>query len=84
MMLDGAFESTGAAGKAQALTDRNDPSMIPEKASPEILLMLFLSSPLVQFKRLRLLVILDERQVRIIALPPVRAPDSEPHIKHAR
>jgi hypothetical protein len=44
MMLDGAFESTGAAGKAQALTDRSDPSIIPEKASPEILVMIFLSS----------------------------------------
>ena len=41
MMLDGAFEPTGAAGKAQALTDMNDPSTIPEKASPEILVMIF-------------------------------------------
>jgi hypothetical protein len=43
MMLDEAFEPTGAAGKAQALTDRNDPNTIPAKASPEDLIMRFLS-----------------------------------------
>jgi hypothetical protein len=43
MTWDGAFVSTGAAGKAQAVTDRNDPSTIPEKASPEVLVMVFLS-----------------------------------------
>jgi hypothetical protein len=46
MTLDGAFESTGAAGKAQALTDRNDPSTTPEKASPEVLVMIFLHNRL--------------------------------------
>jgi hypothetical protein len=43
MRWDGAFVSTGATGKAQAVTDRSDPSTIPEKASREVLVMIFLS-----------------------------------------
>jgi hypothetical protein len=94
MMLDGVFESTGAAGKAQALTDRNDPSIIPEKASLEVLVMISLSSCfIVSTTALGLMCssndcvslwFLTSAKVHIIALPPLRAPDRKPHIKCAQ
>jgi hypothetical protein len=36
MTSDAGFESTGATGKAQALTDRNDPNTTPAKARADV------------------------------------------------
>jgi hypothetical protein len=41
----------------------------------------FCSSTIVQFERLRLVVVLDEHRVHIIALPVVRARHGKPHMK---
>jgi hypothetical protein len=40
---DAALESTGAAGKAQALTDRNDPNTTPAKARTDVFDIKFIS-----------------------------------------
>jgi hypothetical protein len=93
MTPDGASKPTGAAGKAQALTDMNDPSTIPEKASDEVLVMIFLSSYFIvrttalglveHFKRRVSLWFLTSAEVHIIALPLVGALGGKPHIKCA-
>jgi hypothetical protein len=43
MTSDAVLESTGAAGKAQALTDRNEPNTTPAQARADVFDIKFIS-----------------------------------------